>query len=179
MSTITVAGHSGTDVTPNPDSLTFTTSNWDTAQTVTVTAGDDTDTTTDTVTLTHSAASADSDYDGIMIANVEVTVNDNDDDTPAVSICGRTPEVRDALLDLIPGVLDLIPGVSDCAAVTAADLAAITGPLNLSDQNIAGLAAGDFAGLTRLEVLYLQQQRADLAARRGIRRADLGWRFCF
>ena len=145
---ITVAGHSGTDVTPNPDSLTFTTSNWDTAQTVTVTAGDDTDTTTDTVTLTHSAASADSDYDGIMIANVEVTVNDNDDDTPAVSICGRTPEVRDALLDLIPGV-------SDCAAVTAADLAAITGPLNLSDQNIAGLAAGDFAGLTRLEVLSL------------------------
>ena len=143
---ITVAGHSGTDVTPNRDTLTFTTSNWDTAQAVTVTAGDDTDTTTDTVTLSHSAASADSDYDGIMIANVEVTVND--DDTPAVSICGRTPEVRDALLDLISGV-------SDGAAVTAADLAAITGPLNLSDQNIAGLAAGDFAGLTRLENLYL------------------------
>ena len=42
--TVTVAGHAGTDVTPNPTTLTFTTSNWDTAQTVTVTAGDDADT---------------------------------------------------------------------------------------------------------------------------------------
>ena len=36
--TVTVAGHSGTEVTPTPASLTFTTANWDTAQTVTVTA---------------------------------------------------------------------------------------------------------------------------------------------
>ena len=49
----------------------------------------------------------------------------------------------------------LIPGVSDCAAVTDADLAAITGPLDLSGESISALAAGDFAGLTRLEVLYL------------------------
>ena len=41
---VTVAGHAGTDVTPNPTTLTFTTSNWDTAQTVTVTAGNDADT---------------------------------------------------------------------------------------------------------------------------------------
>ena len=40
---VTIAGHSGTDVTPNPTTLTFATSNWNTAQTVTVTAGDDTD----------------------------------------------------------------------------------------------------------------------------------------
>ena len=142
---ITVAGHSGTDVTPTPDSLTFTTSDWDTSQTVTVTAGDDADTTTDTVTLTHGAASADSDYQGIMIANVEVTVNDND---TAPGICGRTPAVRDALLDLIPGV-------SDCAADTAAQLAAITGSLDVYDLSIDELAAGDFAGLTALTKLYL------------------------
>ena len=76
--TVTVAGHAGTDVTPNPSALTFTTMNWETAQTVTVTAADDADATNDTVTLTHSAASADADYDGISIANVTVTVNDND-----------------------------------------------------------------------------------------------------
>ena len=34
---VTVAGHAGTEVTPSPTSLTFTRSNWDTAQTVTVT----------------------------------------------------------------------------------------------------------------------------------------------
>ena len=75
---ITVAGHSLTDVTPNPTTLTFTTGNWNTPQLVTVTAGNDTDTISDSVTLTHSAASSDSDYSGISIATVGVTVNDND-----------------------------------------------------------------------------------------------------
>ena len=75
---VTVAGHAGTDVTPDPATLTFTTVNWETAQTVTVTAGDDGDTADDTVALTHSAASADTDYQGITIAVVTVTVPDND-----------------------------------------------------------------------------------------------------
>ena len=75
---VTVAGHVGSDVTANPTALTFTMSNWETAQTVTVTAGDDADTTDDSVALTHSAASADSGYSGIAIAGVAVTVNDND-----------------------------------------------------------------------------------------------------
>ena len=76
--TVTVAGHAGTDVTPDPATLTFTASNWDTARTVTVTAADDADTTDDTVSLTHRAASTDTDYSGIAIDEVTVTVNDND-----------------------------------------------------------------------------------------------------
>ena len=78
--TVTVAGHAGTDVTLTPSSatLTFTPTNWGTAQTVTVTAGDDADTANDAVTLTHSAASTDSEYQGITIAGVAVTVTDND-----------------------------------------------------------------------------------------------------
>ena len=145
--TVTVAGHSGTEVTPTPTSLTFTTSNWESAQMVTVTAGADADTENESVTLTHSAASMDSEYQGITIDSVAVTVNDI-----AVGICGRTKEVRDALVDLIPGV-------SGCAAVTAADLAAITGTLDLSGQSIADLAAGDFAGLTSLMELYLDNNK--------------------
>ena len=149
--TVTVAGHAGTEVTPSPTSLTFTTSNWDTAQTVMVTAGSDADTVNDTVTLTHSAASTDGNYQGITIDDVTVTVNDDDEDTTA-GICGRTEEVRDALVAQIPGV-------SDCAAVTDANLAAITGPLDLSGQNITALAAGDFAGLTALIELYLNNNK--------------------
>ena len=76
--TVTVAGHAATDVTPSPTSLTFTPTNWGTAQTVTVTAGDDADTANDAVSLTHSAASTDSEYQGIPIAAVAVTVTDND-----------------------------------------------------------------------------------------------------
>ena len=145
---VTVVVPSGTEVTPSPTSRTFTTSDWETTQTVTVTAGSDADTVNDTVTLTHSAASADSNYEGITIAGVTVTVIDDDEDTPAAGICGRTEEVRDALVALIHGV-------SDCAAVTAADLAAITGTLKLSSQSISVLAAGDFAGLTGLKTLNL------------------------
>ena len=148
---ITVAGHAGTEVTPSPASLTFTTSNWDTGQTVTVTAGDDADRKDDTVTLTHSAASTDGNYQGITIDDVTVTVTDDDIDT-AAGICGRTEEVRDALVALIPGG-------TECAAVTDANLAAITGPLDLSGQNITALAAGDFAGLTALIELYLNNNK--------------------
>ena len=76
--TVTVAGHAGTAVTTTPATLTFTTTNWDTAQTVTVTAGNDADTADETVSLTHGATSTDTDYDGITVAGVAVTVNDND-----------------------------------------------------------------------------------------------------
>ena len=78
--TVTVAGHSSTDLTlmPSSGTLTFTPMNWKVAQAVVVRAGDDADTTDDTVSLTHSAASTDTKYSGIAIAGVMVTVNDND-----------------------------------------------------------------------------------------------------
>ena len=76
--TVTVAGYSGTDVTPSPTTLTFTSQNWETAQTVTVKAANDADRTNDFVTLTHSATSTDTGYQGITIASVVVTVTDND-----------------------------------------------------------------------------------------------------
>ena len=108
--TVTVAGHAGTAVTATPTNLTFTTSNWNTAQPVTVTAGNDADTTNDTVTLTHRATSTDSDYSGIAIADVAVTVNDNDSgNTPATgkpAIFG-TAQVGSTLSVETSGIEDL------------------------------------------------------------------------
>ena len=66
----------------------------------------------------------------------------------APGICGRTPQVRDALLSLIPEV-------TDCALVTEAHLSAIRDTLYLRKQEITALKAGDFAGLSRLSVLRL------------------------
>ena len=63
----------------------------------------------------------------------------------SADICGRTGVVRRALLALISSV-------SNCADVTATHLAAI-GTLDLSP--ITALAAGDFAGLTSLIALRL------------------------
>ena len=57
--TVTVAitgSQSSTDLSLNTTSLTFTTSNWGTAQTVTVSAGEDADATDDTATLRHTAS---------------------------------------------------------------------------------------------------------------------------
>ncbi len=56
-------------------SLTFTSSTWNTAQTVTVTAAHDDDATDDTATLTHTASGGG--YDAVT-ASLAVQVNDND-----------------------------------------------------------------------------------------------------
>ena len=78
--TITIGGNSGTDVTVNPASLTFTTSTWNTAQTVTVSAANDTDVADDWVTLSHSVSGGG--YGTTAIPSVTVHVQD------------RGPEVR-------------------------------------------------------------------------------------
>ena len=82
--TVTVGGHSGTDVglsgLDGNSKLTFTTVNWGVAQTVTVTAAEDDDAVTDAaVALAHAIASADdSDYDALTDQTVTVTITDND-----------------------------------------------------------------------------------------------------
>ena len=82
---IEIGWHVNSDVSVVPHIMTFTTTNWATAQTATVTAGDDADTTNDTDSLIHLAVSTDAKYSGIPIANVGVTVNDNDSTIPALS----------------------------------------------------------------------------------------------
>ena len=82
--------------------------------------------------------------DGIAPAPDTATVTVD----PTVGICGRTEQVRDALVALIPGV-------SHCADVTATHLAAITGDLRLGSVGITALAVGDFDGLTGLSRLFL------------------------
>ena len=74
---VLVSGHSGSDLTLSglsSNTLTFTTQNWDAAQTITVTAAEDTDTADDSVTLTHTPAGG-----GFSdAADLTVTVTDND-----------------------------------------------------------------------------------------------------
>ena len=61
------------DVTLNPGALTFTSGDWNTAQTVTVTAGQDIDNVDDTATLSHTVSG----YTGVTTAaSVTVTVAD-------------------------------------------------------------------------------------------------------
>ena len=64
-------------------------------------------------------------------------------------VCERTPGVRDA-------IVAAISGVDDCLDVTATHLAGI-GRLALSGRSVAGLRAGDFAGLSGMTYLNFHQ----------------------
>ena len=78
--TIAVASAATAIATVSPAALTFTTSNYNTAQTVTVTGVDDeVDQSSDrSVTISHSAASSDLQYNGISISSITATVVNND-----------------------------------------------------------------------------------------------------
>ena len=76
--TVVITGASDTEVTVTPASLTFTSSNWDQAQTVTVSSAEDTDSTDDDVTLAHTATGGG--YTNLSaVARVAVRVDDDED----------------------------------------------------------------------------------------------------
>ena len=69
--------------------------------------------------------------------------------TPRSGVCGRTEQVRDA-------IVAAIAGVSDCADVTTTQLADVW-RLELGSSGITSLQAGDFSGLTALQQLRLHK----------------------
>ena len=78
--TVAVARTSGdSTITATPASLTFTTSNWSTAQNVTVAAAEDADNTNETAVVTVSAS-------GLTSRTVDVTAVDNDVSGPLVQL---------------------------------------------------------------------------------------------
>ena len=97
------------EITASPATLTFTSGNWDTAQTVTITAvNDDVDETGEGDTITASAASSDGNYNGISIGSVTVTVTDND--TAGVTLSESTQAVTEGgATDAYTVVLDSEP----------------------------------------------------------------------
>ena len=63
-------------------------------------------------------------------------------------ICGRTEAVREA-------ILSRLSNVSDCADVTDSQLSRIEGTITVAGNASNTLQDGDFAGLSRLEILYV------------------------
>ena len=83
--TVDIGGATGTDLSLDQTTLTFTGQDWDVPQEVTVTAGQDADVIDDTITLTHTVTSVnDANYQGLNAGNVAVTVTD--DDLPSVAV---------------------------------------------------------------------------------------------
>ena len=132
--TVTIGGASDTDLTLNSSTLTFTTSDWNSAKTVTVSAGQDDDADAETITLTHTVASSDALYEGISAEDVVVSVTDPD---PGVKISKTS--------------LTIVEGSSDTYVVVLN-----TQPTNDVTVTIAGHASTD-ASLDKTTLTFTDQ----------------------
>ena len=112
---VTISGHDGTDLTLSGTTLTFTTTNWATAQTVTVEGGQDDDGAADTATLTHTASGGD--YAGITV-DLPVTVTDDDTAGVVLSETGVTVTEGDATGSSYTVALATKPSGSVSVAIT-------------------------------------------------------------
>ncbi|QJD78872.1 putative Ig domain-containing protein [Spirosoma rhododendri] len=94
-SDVTVTINPGSQLTVNPTTLTFTSANYSTAQTVTVTAIDDNvyQGAPRSVTITQNVTSSDAAYNGIAVNPVSVTITDNDSPVtaaPTIQVANTT-----------------------------------------------------------------------------------------
>ncbi len=103
---VTVGGASGDVSIAGSSVLNFTTSGWNTEQTVTVMATEDADSVNDTVSLTHTVSGAD--YGSVTAAGVAVTVEDND--TPGVRISANALTVPEGGTNAYTVRLNTQPG---------------------------------------------------------------------
>ena len=127
--TVTVTPSSGdTDAaTLSPSSLTFTSGNWDTAQTVTVSGAEDDDVNDETVAISHSVSG----YGSVTTAaNVSVTVNDND--TAGVSVSPTSLSVNESGTTTYTVVLTTEPS----GTVTVTPSSGDTGAATLSPSSL-------------------------------------------
>ena len=107
--TVAIGGVTGTELTLNKTTLTFTTGNWDTAQEVEVTAVQDDDAVDEeVVNITHAVSSSDdTKYDGLAAGSVPVSVTD--DDTAGVTISETSIDIEEGDFETYTVVLDTEP----------------------------------------------------------------------
>ena len=117
-----------TDVTTNPASLTFSTSNWATAQTVTVSAAEDDDAAQDTATVTHTVSGGD--YDSFAASSVTVTVND--DDTPGVAVSPTSLTVGEGDMGTYTVKLNTLPTGNVMVAISSSNTDVTVSPSPLT-----------------------------------------------
>ncbi|QLE56732.1 DUF4347 domain-containing protein [Nostoc sp. TCL26-01] len=95
-SDVTISINPGTQATASTNTLTFTSSNWNTAQTVTVTAVNDSVVEGNhTSTITHTATSSDTNYNGITIDSVTANITDNDTAGVTITQSGGSTNVTE------------------------------------------------------------------------------------
>ena len=117
--TVTIGGATDNDLALDKTSLTFTTTDWDAAQTVTVTAEHDDDAVDEPqVTITHTVSSPGADeYDDVIAGSVSVTVTD--DDSVGVTVSKTSLDIEEGDSATYTVVLDSEPTGSVTVTVNA------------------------------------------------------------
>ena len=138
----------------SPTTLTFTSANWNTPQSVTVTATDDhVAEGNHNSSITHAATSADTMYNGITIAGLTAHITDND--TAGVSITesgGATNVVEGGTND------------SYTIALTSQPLADVTITVDPDDQTSVGGGSGNVVTLTFTSANWQTGQTVNVSA---------------
>ena len=129
------------EATVSPSTLTFTPTNWDTAQTITVTGVDDDqvdgDQTTN-ITISVVDASSDNDFDGITDQNIGVETTDDDSvGFTIVETSGSTIVGEDGSTDLFSIVLNVQPSSDVVFTIASSDTgeATVTSSLTFTSAN--------------------------------------------
>ena len=112
---------SNTDVTAEPASLTFSSTDWSTPKTVTVNAAQDADAEDETATVTHTVTSTDSSYSGASANSVAVMVTDDDEVPVTVSFGAGAYTVLEGGTQSVTVTLSADPERTVVIPLTAAD----------------------------------------------------------
>ena len=128
--TVTITHSGDGDIGNDHQELTFTGSDWETAQTVTVSAAQDDDARDDVATLSHSVASTDGDYNGVTVSAVDVTVRD--DETAGVSIRPEELTIAEGASDRYEVVLTSQPSLDVTVTITHSG----AGDIGIDDQEL-------------------------------------------
>ena len=149
--TVTVSSLDTSEGTASPSSLTFTTTDWGTARTVTVTGADD-DWDDGTVTWAvrlDTSSGGDANYDGLDDEDVSVTTIDNDDAPTATLVLTPSTIDEGGTADTVATVTATLNRASSeptTITVSAAPVApAVAGDFTLSAANTLTIAAGMIA----------------------------------
>ena len=149
--TVTVSSDDTDAATVSGPTLRFTTSNWDTEQTVTVRGVNDGDSDDETVTVTNTASGGE--YAGVT-ASVTVTVDD--DDKPGITITPAARTIREGAT----GTYDVKLNTAPTADVTVA--------ISSSNPDVTV----NKSSLTFTTVNYARNQRVDVTAAQDADAAD-------
>ena len=128
--TVTITHSGDGDMGMDHQELTFTGSDWGTAQTVTVSAAQDEDARHDAATLSHTVTSADTDYNGIGVSEVDVAVTD--DETAGVSIRPEELTIAEGASDSYEVVLTSQPSHDVTVTITHSG----DGDISIGDQEL-------------------------------------------